>query len=344
MTVKELILKKIERQGSVRSSDILKETNITRQTLAQHFRELIKQGAILKFGATKNAYYTKPGKNIKREPEFKKTKRLKGLDEDLLFNEVEQSLSLKTRLSDQAYKILRYAFTEMVNNAIEHSQAKSASVWVHLDHDLIGFCVKDRGIGVFENIRQKFKLNDQREAIDLLLKGKQTTSPKGHSGEGIFFTSRISDDFALHSHGLSFEVENHKQHDMFVSELPQREKVKGTSVVFSIKQKTRKNLKELFDQFTVTDATFDKTHIELRLIKKEGAFVSRSEAKRLLYGLDSFRWITIDFKNMTGIGQAFADEVFRVFQNHYPDIRLEAVNMSDTVRFMIERAKNTTLQ
>jgi STAS-like domain of unknown function (DUF4325) len=38
------------------------------------------------------------------------------------------------------------------------------------------------------------------------------------------------------------------------------------------------------------------------------------------------------------IGQAFADEIFRVFHDAHPDIRLEVVNAEPDVTKMIERA------
>ncbi len=344
MNVKDIILQKIHKHGSVKGREILKKVGITRQTLAQHFRELIAEGKISKIGSTRNAKYIKATKLQQNPPEFEKTKRINGLEEDLLFGEADNALRLKTQLSDQTYRIVQYAFTEMVNNAIEHSGAKSVRVSVRFSFGSLCFTVIDRGIGVFENIKKKFGLKDHHEAIDLLLKGKQTTAPKEHSGEGIFFTSRIADNFALKSDRLEFEVENLKRPDMFVSERPKRGKIKGTIVLFGIKTRSRKNLKELFDAYSSSRSEFDKTRITLRLMKKEGSFVSRSEAKRLLYGLDKFRWITIDFKNILGVGQAFADEIFRVFQSAHPEITLEPMNMCEAVKFMLERAKKTTLQ
>lgn len=67
-------------------------------------------------------------------------------------------------------------------------------------------------------------------------------------------------------------------------------------------------------------------------------FVSRSEARRLLSGLDAFREVVVDFRDVPGIGQGFADEVFRVWANHHSDVTLIPVNMAETVRFFVERA------
>ncbi len=40
------------------------------------------------------------------------------------------------------------------------------------------------------------------------------------------------------------------------------------------------------------------------------------------------------------VGQAFADEIFRVFHHRYPRIKLETEHMNKSVQFMVERAKN----
>jgi hypothetical protein len=85
---------------------------------------------------------------------------------------------------------------------------------------------------------------------------------------------------------------------------------------------------------------FDKTEIRIKLYTIGGVHISRSQARRVLAGLEKFKIIVFDFDKVPTVGQAFADEVFRVFQNKYPDIKLEAENMSEGVKFMVERAIN----
>lgn len=67
-------------------------------------------------------------------------------------------------------------------------------------------------------------------------------------------------------------------------------------------------------------------------------FVSRSEARRLLSGLDQFREVVLDFRGVPGIGQGFADEVFRVWASAHPGVVLTPVEMNDDVRFFVDRA------
>ena len=46
----------------------------------------------------------------------------------------------------------------------------------------------------------------------------------------------------------------------------------------------------------------------------------------------------MDFSNIKTVGQGFVDEVFRIFQNKYPAIKIEYSNANEDVRFMIERS------
>jgi hypothetical protein len=68
-------------------------------------------------------------------------------------------------------------------------------------------------------------------------------------------------------------------------------------------------------------------------------FVSRSEAKRLLRGLDRFREVVLDFRSVDLVGQGFADEVFRVWATRHPEVALAPVGMIPAVAFFVERAR-----
>jgi len=81
-----------------------------------------------------------------------------------------------------------------------------------------------------------------------------------------------------------------------------------------------------------------KTRIVVRLFAIGTEFVSRSQAKRLVHGLDKFREVVLDFKGVDLVGQGFADEVFRVWAREHPDVKLIPTDMNDAVAFMVERA------
>ncbi|MBU0573190.1 MAG: STAS-like domain-containing protein, partial [Candidatus Margulisbacteria bacterium] len=106
-----------------------------------------------------------------------------------------------------------------------------------------------------------------------------------------------------------------------------------------------RHLNEVFEQYANqadnSDLGFDKTLIQVKLYTIGGVHVSRSQARRILSGLDKFKIILFDFNKVPLVGQAFADEIFRVFHNKHPDIRLETENMNEGVRFMVGRAQST---
>ena len=49
--------------------------------------------------------------------------------------------------------------------------------------------------------------------------------------------------------------------------------------------------------------------------------------------------MVLDFSEVTGIGQAFADEIFRVFANAHPEVELLPMNAVPGVQQMIRRAE-----
>lgn len=106
--------------------------------------------------------------------------------------------------------------------------------------------------------------------------------------------------------------------------------------------KSEKNIVGIFNQFSDPDIdpSFHKTMISVKLMQFEGQkLMSRSQARRLLARVDHFKEAVLDFEDVVIIGQAFADEIFRVFQNEHPEIKLIPVNMHPDVERMIRHVK-----
>jgi hypothetical protein len=212
--------------------------------------------------------------------------------------------------------------------------SEQCTVEVRLDASKITFSVRDSGIGVFYSIAEKFDLQNEHDAMIELIKGKTTTQPHAHSGEGIFFVSKAADRFLLRSHHLQIEWDN-KRADVFVAE-PRF--LRGTLASFEIDRNSRTRLENVFSEFAPEeyDFQFRKTRVLVKLLRKD--YVSRSEAKRLLHNLDKFAEIELDMRDVQNLGQGFADEVFRVFATAHPDIVIRFVNASDAVSAMIKHA------
>ena len=54
--------------------------------------------------------------------------------------------------------------------------------------------------------------------------------------------------------------------------------------------------------------------------------------------IDKFRHVILDFESVESIGQAFADEIFRVFASRNPEIEIVPTQANEQVSRMINRA------
>ena len=193
-----------------------------------------------------------------------------------------------------------YLCGEMLNNVIDHSLAEHLEITVAQDDLNTTVQIADDGVGIFEKIRAFLGLDSLEEAVGVLFKGKLTTDSVNHSGEGIFFSSRLADEFVIYSSGLVF-THNRFDSDATFRELPQ----KGTVVRMTLSNHSRKEAKDVFEQFADPDSGFTRTRIPLRQYF-ESSPVSRSQAKRLCSRLDRFREVELDFAGLDWIGQGFA--------------------------------------
>lgn len=343
MDIKELILKLASEQGKIKTSDVVKAIGGTksRQSVNSVIRGMVGSGLLLKGGATAGSFYVLPQNIHLIGNEVTVKLKREGLEEHKIFNELKEKAPFINDLKENVSSVLFYAFTEMLNNAIEHSRSRYVEIRVRKDEKDITFIIKDFGVGVFRNVMQERKLKSPLEAIQDLLKGKTTTQPHSHTGEGIFFTSKVADVFILESFGNRLRIDNTIK-DIFIEELaPQK---KGTKVVFVLSLGSKKHLDDVFNQFVTEpgEVGFDKTEIKVRLYASGTVYISRSQARRILAGLNKFKTIILDFDRVTTVGQAFADEIFRVFQQKYPDIEVVPINMAESVQFMVDRVEKPT--
>jgi anti-sigma regulatory factor (Ser/Thr protein kinase)/biotin operon repressor len=334
--IKQEVLVFLEQMGTSSSRQLCEKLGISRQALNLHIRELINTGKIFKTGTTRSAQYHLTGSGPKAE-KFNKKLQLASLDESKVYDDLAMTLNLKSVLSSDQETIMHYAFTEMLNNAIDHSKTDKCEIAVSLDAAKIEFKIRENGIGVFHSIASMFSLEDEHAGMIELIKGKTTTMPAAHSGEGIFFTSNAADKFTLRSHNIQLEWDKFKG-DVFVS---QPRYTKGTMVHFILNRSSRTKLDSVFSKFAPKefDFEFSKTKVMIKLLKSE--YISRSEAKRLVFNLDKFREVELDFKSVSQLGQGFADEVFRIFAKKNPMTTLKTSNTNSSIRAMINHAINS---
>ena len=321
------------------STETARHFGFTRQYASQILRIMVNAGEVMKFGSTRAAFYTLPEFIYEVGPlAIRRRIKNENIKEHEVFDNLVSIFPGFRAASENVRNIVYYAFSEMLNNAIEHSCSKNIEIGIENDGDIIRFVVSDFGIGVFRNVMRQRHLMSELEAMQDLLKGKVTTDPKTHTGEGIFFTSKAADRFVLESFGYRMIVDNIMP-DVFFQE--EKRINRGTRVIFSIARTSDRHLNKVFEKYQSRPGSyaFDKTEIHIRLFTMGNVYVSRSQARRILVGLEKFKKIILDFDRVANIGQAFADEIFRVFQNRHPKISIESANMNETVRFMVERVE-----
>lgn len=339
---RETILELAKKKEKITTKNIVSLFGVSRPWASTLINKLVKDGELIKIGKASKTFYVLPQNldKISRESSSSIEIKLenKNLEEHKILSEIENSFPVIAKLKDNVRSIFIYAFSEMLNNAIEHSESKNIKIIVAMKEDAITFSIKDYGIGVFRNVKNKRGLNNELEAMQDLLKGKTTTQPQSHSGEGIFFTSKVGDFFSLRSFEYEMIIDN-KINDIFFRK--KDSSLIGTKVTFLLNTHSKKHLNDIFKEYALeTDGYgFDKTEVKVKLFTVGGIYVSRSQARRILSGLDKFKSIILDFDKVPMVGQAFADEVFRVFKAKHPEIKITLINMNEGVEFMINRVE-----
>ena len=305
---------------------------LSRQAVHRHIETIKEEGLIKATGNTRNrSYELVPLVQWARQyPITQETA------EDVIWrNDVRPILG---SLPANVISIWEYCITEMINNAIDHSGGKECTVYVDQTAAGTSVIVEDDGVGIFRKIQAELNLLDERHAIVELSKGKLTTDPSKHSGQGIFFTSRLVDEFSILSGETYFGHKFGRVEDWI---LQREDNEPGTAVIMGLSNHATRTAKDIFDQYSSPDDYgFIKTVVPVTLAKYgEESLVSRSQAKRLLSRVELFKKVIFDFAGVETIGQAFADQIFRVFANEHPDIEISAINGNPIVNQMISRAR-----
>ena len=242
--LKSYIIKNVEQNPRNIAKLAAEKFNVTKQAVNRHMRQLKAKNIIISEGSGSAIIY-----KLKRTDHFFNLKISSDLDEDMVWREKVHP-SLPT-LKENVAHICNYGFTEMLNNVIEHSESKNADVHVQYDALRIRFWIIDSGVGIFNKIQKVLELEDPRYAILELAKGKVTTDPSGHTGEGIFFTSRMFNKFVIFSENLYFS--GHKDSDWLLED---NKKVRrGTIVCMEISKDSSLKTKDIFDEYTHPNTT-----------------------------------------------------------------------------------------
>lgn len=330
--IRRFLVENVEKHPSDISKVAAAHFEVTRQAVSKHLQKLTAEGCLTETGNTRNRTY----KLAPLSERLQAYPIVPGLAEDLVWtNDIRPALG---QLPDNVMLIWQHGFTEMFNNAVDHSEGKT--IYVKISKTVVSteMIISDDGVGIFHKIQAAHGLLDERHAILELRKGKLTTDPKRHSGEGIFFTSRMFDGFQILSGGAFFTHRHGGEKDWLLERdgLPV-----GTTVFLKLNNHTSRTTKKVFDEYASGEEFyFSKTVVPVDLARYgNDKLISRSQAKRVLARVELFKTVVFDFEGVDSIGQAFSDEIFRVFASEHPEIELAAIHTKPEVRQMIDRAR-----
>lgn len=329
--IRGFILEHVEKHPDI-AAKTAEHFAITRQAVNKHLQKLVREKALNPEGKTRYRTYRLASLSEWRhlfliEP---------GLAEDQAWT-FEVAPALGT-LPQNVLDIWHFCFTEMFNNAIDHSGGSSIFVKVARTATNTQMMIMDNGVGIFKKIQAAMSLLDERHAVLELAKGKLTTDPEKHTGQGIFFTSRMLDSFDISSGGVFFTHQFGSDEDWILD----GDGENGTSIFMKLGNHSSRTDKQIFEQYSSpgTEYGFTKTVVPVRLAQYgHEKLISRSQAKRLLARVDQFKVVLFDFDGVDTIGQAFADEIFRVFAKAHPNIELIPVKANTQVQGMVNSAR-----
>ncbi len=324
------LLEKIS-EGTKSISKVVSDAfGISQNTVHKYLNELIEDDIVKKGKRGQYELVTKQSQYT-----FERSKG--GLDSDTQAYDICLYPQINN-LSENIQHIWSYAFSEMVNNVMDHSNAEIMHVIVAQNYLQTHVVIIDNGIGIFEKIKAHFSFSDLDEAICELFKGKLTTDTFHHSGEGIFFTSKMMDMFLILSSGKIFTTSKYNNNDINIVniDIP----LSGTCVFMTLSNFTHKSAREVFDLYSSEEGAFNKTRIPLKNIF-DSAPVSRSQAKRICNRLDNFQEVILDFDDISWMGQGFAHQLFVVYQNSHPQMKLTPINMNENVTSMYKHVVNS---
>lgn len=328
-SIKAYILEKVSEDCKNLTKTVSENLGINQTTVHRYVEDLLEKSVIVR---KKRGQYKLSG----MDKTFILSRSKEELRSDIAV--YEQTLEpLVQKLPENIRSIWSYVFTEMINNAIDHSDAETVVVKVRQNPLNTIVSIYDDGIGIFKKIRDHFGMESLEEALGELFKGKLTTDAKNHSGEGIFFSSKMVDDFYIFSDGNLFAKDRFEDTEVFMAERKDRP---GTLVQMCLRNDSKKSCKEIFDQYSNVDGGFWKTKLPLKNFFSSSP-VSRSQAKRLCNRLEQFEEVELDFEGLDWMGQGFAHQLFVVFSREFPQVKLLPIHMSESVEKMYKHVMNT---
>ncbi|MDC8784600.1 ATP-binding protein [Roseateles koreensis] len=313
------------------ASHIEERTGASRRAALAALRKLVDANWLSRSGSDRRPVYG-PG----QLRQVARSYTLYGLQEDIPW---QRDFAPHFALPPHVLRMVRHGFTELVNNAADHSGGSSVTVSLRQTPSHVQLLVSDDGCGVFDKICQSFDIADAQHAMLELSKGRLTSQPEQHTGRGLFFSSQLADVFDIHANGTAFQRRAWESNGWRPGRPMPRQ---GSSIYMAVALDTTRTLDQVMQAWSVDGSgiEFDQTTIHLSLLAGEGqALDSRAQARRVAARLGTFRRAEISFAGVEDVGHGFTDELFRVFARAHKEVDLVPTHMTPRIAALVKSAQ-----
>jgi anti-sigma regulatory factor (Ser/Thr protein kinase)/predicted transcriptional regulator len=306
-------------------------TGASRRAVQGMLRKLVDAQWLTRSGSTRRPVW---GPGVLRQ--VARSYTLHGLQEDLPW---QRDFAPNFALPCHVERMVRHGFTELLNNAVDHSSGSSVTVSLRQTPSHVQLLVSDDGCGVFDKICSSFDIADAQHAMLELCKGRLTSQPEAHTGRGLFFCSQLADVFDIHANSTAYQRRAWEASGWQRGRALPRQ---GSSIYMAIALDTTRSLDQVMADWSLAGdgIEFDHTRVSLRLLVGPGLILdSRAQARRVAARLPSFKRVEISFEGVDEVGHGFTDELFRVFARARPEVELVPTHMTPRIAALVESAR-----
>lgn len=324
--IRKFILENVDSNPNGIATQTAKKFRISRPGVHRHINSLLESGHLAKIGHRRKTRYARTTE--RQQIWVVKRSEIKSAPEVW-----EQTCAKKLRVfKSNVIDLLQWGFCQVLQNALEHTQCKELAIFYEFSGKSIHLSLLDDGMGIFESVSQSNQIADLREAA---LKIMNAPFAQNHSGPGLAWCAKLFDSLLIRSNGL--EYCRFGNEDWYLDNAPSDEHM-GTLVQLSLDIATTRTLASVLQPGGGCPA--DRQHVFVKMLElKNEVYLTREDAQNLLFDLDGFKEIVLDFKAVRNVGYHFTHEIFCFYQSKNPEVEISYLNTNSNIKFMIERCQ-----
>lgn len=326
--IKTFILQNIAKHRKNIVQEVIGRFGISRQAVNKHMNRLISDNKVMAYGVTKGRYYELvPEVNYSKTINFDKKQ-----DPELIFNKfIKPQIQI---LKNNLYDIFQFSICALLTNIQDYSNARTVYFKLFISHKKVHFIISDNGIGIFEDIKNKQNLYNERLAALELAKGSISSEPQNRSGEEVKLICNLFDTITIDSSGQSLSF-NKKNEKWLINDSLQS---KGTRIHLTIDTFRKRTCKEVFERYFSSENSKVRIPVNLADISQQNIVNSKSYVSYVLRNINNYNKVEFDFSQVNLIGPTFANELVRKTRESNLFAEIEWVNTNKTINLIMSNA------